>query len=258
MATKKDNDNVTIPENFSLYSLDVNSKVEKKPNGQGTLSYLSWSYAYAEARKKYPDLTYSIYRDEMNRPYIYDDALGYMVFTSVVHDGKQYDMWLPVMNSNNKAMKREAYKYTVNFKGKVTEKVVEPASMTDINKTIMRCLVKNLAVACGVGLYIYSGDDLPEADSSEPSVVQQINEKRPPAPPPEAVVQKCFQCGKAIEAYKSSKESYTAEQVAQMRAAKYGVPVCGGCAEIKRRELKAKEEAAANAFEQLTGGQTNE
>ena len=33
--------------------------------------------------------------------------------------------------------------------------------MFDINKTLMRCLVKNLAMF-GLGLYIYAGEDLPE------------------------------------------------------------------------------------------------
>ena len=33
--------------------------------------------------------------------------------------------------------------------------------MFDINTTIMRCLVKNIAMF-GLGLYIYSGEDLPE------------------------------------------------------------------------------------------------
>ena len=33
--------------------------------------------------------------------------------------------------------------------------------MFDVNKTIMRCLVKNLAMF-GLGLYIYSGEDLPD------------------------------------------------------------------------------------------------
>ena len=41
------------------------------------------------------------------------------------------------------------------------KKTVEPASMFDINKTIMRCLVKNIAMF-GLGLYIYAGEDLPE------------------------------------------------------------------------------------------------
>jgi hypothetical protein len=37
---------------------------------------------------------------------------------------------------------------------------IDAATMFDINKTIMRCLVKNLAMF-GLGLYIYAGEDLP-------------------------------------------------------------------------------------------------
>ena len=46
------------------------------------------------------------------------------------------------------------------------ERTVEAASMFDVNKTIMRCLVKNLAMF-GLGLYIYAGEDLPE-DAVQP------------------------------------------------------------------------------------------
>ena len=46
--------------------------------------------------------------------------------------------------------------------------------MFDINKTLMRCLVKNLAMF-GLGLYIFQGDDLPEksADDTTLSAPQQ-------------------------------------------------------------------------------------
>ena len=46
--------------------------------------------------------------------------------------------------------------------------------MFDINKTLMRCLVKNLAMF-GLGLYIFQGDDLPEksADDTTSSAPQQ-------------------------------------------------------------------------------------
>ena len=41
------------------------------------------------------------------------------------------------------------------------ERTVEAASMFDVNKAIMRCLVKNLAMF-GLGLYVYAGEDLPD------------------------------------------------------------------------------------------------
>ena len=83
-----------------------------------------------------------------------------MVFTEVTINGLTHMMWLPVMDGANKAMKSEGYIYDTKHKKGLT---VEPASMFDINKAIMRCLVKNLAMF-GLGLYIYSGEDLPEIE----------------------------------------------------------------------------------------------
>jgi hypothetical protein len=47
-------------------------------------------------------------------------------------------------------------------------KTVDAATTFDINKTIMRCLVKNLAMF-GLGIYIYAGEDVPEAETSAPA-----------------------------------------------------------------------------------------
>ncbi len=136
-----------------LYSLDVNAYVEQK---QG-LSYLSWAYAWAQFKKFYPDATYSIQKDENGRCYFGDESIGYMVYTSVTADGLTYEMWLPVMDGANKSMKLDSYTYQTRS----GEKTVEAISMFDINKAVMRCLVKNLAMF-GLGLYIYAGEDLPE------------------------------------------------------------------------------------------------
>lgn len=138
-----------------LFQLDVNEHVEKKNN----LSYLTWAWAWAEVKKIYPDASYTIKTFENGLPYVYDPNTGYMVFTTVTIEGLTHEMWLPVMDGANKAMKAEAYTYTTKY----GEKDVEPASMFDINKTIMRCLVKNLAMF-GLGLYIYAGEDLPEVE----------------------------------------------------------------------------------------------
>lgn len=143
-----------IKEKFiELYSLDVNKYVEKK---QG-LSYLTWSFAWAEFKKVYPDATYEVMKDENGRCYFGDEEIGYMVYTKVTAGDLTYEMWLPVMDNANKSMKLNAYTYQTRS----GEKTVEAISMFDINKTVMRCLVKNLAMF-GLGLYIYSGEDLPE------------------------------------------------------------------------------------------------
>lgn len=156
-----------------LYSLNVNENVEKKEG----LSYLSWSWAVAEILKKYPDMTYEILRFENNLPYTYDEKTGYMVFTKVTIEGITREMWLPVMDSKNKAMLDHEYTYDVkNWKtGEIVEKAVAPATMFDINKTIMRCLTKNFAMF-GLGLYIYAGEDLPEEEQNKKITEEQIKQ----------------------------------------------------------------------------------
>ena len=143
----------------TLNKVDISEHIEKK-NG---LSYLSWAWAWAEVKKIYPDATYSIIKNAEGLPYFYDQHTGYIVYTLVTIKGLTNEMWLPVMDGANKAMKSERYVYKVKDwrSGQLVEKTVEAATMFDINKTIMRCLVKNLAMF-GLGLYIYAGEDLPE------------------------------------------------------------------------------------------------
>lgn len=150
-----------IAEKFNqLSSLNLNDKVEQKNN----LSYVSWANAWKAFKEVYPTATYKVINNpQTNLPYFIDPALGIMVFTEVSADGLTYSMWLPVMDGANKAMKTEAYTYQVwdKVKKAYVERKVEGATMFDINKTLMRCLVKNLAMF-GLALYIYAGEDMPE------------------------------------------------------------------------------------------------
>ena len=150
MAEKKDQTSFE-----RLYQINVNDKTEEK-NG---LTYLSWAWAIAEFKKVHPNMTYEVKKFENGLPYVYDENTGYMVFTSVTVDSLTHEMWLPVMDGNNKAMKSRPY----TFKTKYKEVTVQAATMFDINKTIMRCLTKNLAMF-GLGLYIYAGEDLPDVE----------------------------------------------------------------------------------------------
>ena len=169
-----------------LFQINCNDKIEKKSNGSVELTYLSWTYAWGEVKKIFPDANYEILKFGDNKlPYVYDEKTGYMVFTRVEIEGISHEMWLPVMDSANKAMKDKPYKYPAkkyNYKTKeyeIIEKEVQTATMFDINKTIMRCLTKNLAMF-GLGLYIYAGEDLPEnIDEEKPTT--QVTEEKPKA-----------------------------------------------------------------------------
>lgn len=208
----------SITNNFKeLYSLDVNKYVEKK---QG-LSYLTWSFAWAEFKKVYPDAVYEVKKDENGRCYFGDAEIGYMVYTSVTADGLTYEMWLPVMDNANKSMKLKAYEYST----KSGKKTVEAISMFDINKAVMRCLVKNLAMF-GLGLYIYAGEDLPED-------IKEYN---------------CCDCGKPFEEFKDSKgKVWSAGQVYHLaiNANADKKPRCKAC-RLKYEKTLKKEEGQKN------------
>lgn len=153
----------------TLFNINVGDHIEKK-NG---LSYLSWPFAWAEVKKIFPDANYKVKLfGENNLPYVYDESTGYMVFTSVTINDLTHEMWLPVMDNSNKSMKSVKYTYDTNYRKNVP---VEPASMFDVNKAIMRCLVKNLSMF-GLGLYIYAGEDLPEKELEKilPSDVKSL------------------------------------------------------------------------------------
>lgn len=181
MAEEKKTPN-TVGDIFNtLYYLDASSHIEKK-NG---LSYLSWPWAVAEVSKVCPDWSYEVKKfGEAQLPYTLDPKTGYLVYTSVTMKGVTHDMWLPVMDGANKAMRDEPYqyeaaKYEYNPQTRRKEKTgtemktVEAATMFDINKTIMRCLVKNLAMF-GIGLFVYAGEDLPEEIPVDPVVQNEL------------------------------------------------------------------------------------
>lgn len=157
----------------NLNNANVNGHTEEK-NG---LTYLSWAWAWAEVKKAYPDANYTI--EKFNGlPYVYDENTGYMVYTTVTIEGITHEMWLPVMDGANKAMKAKPYKYQTRY----DEKTCEAATMFDVNKAIMRCLVKNLAMF-GLGLYIYAGEDLPESEKavypSRAEILKEVSKSYP-------------------------------------------------------------------------------
>ena len=118
-----------------LLKLNVNEHTEKK----GNLTYLSWAWAWDLALKADEQATYKV---EMFGDKCYMDINGTaMVFVTVTIFGKSMTCQLPVMDYKNKA-------------------ITNPDAFA-INTAIMRCMTKALSLH-GLGLYIYSGEDLPE------------------------------------------------------------------------------------------------
>jgi len=106
------------------------------------------------------------------------------------------------------------------------ERTVEAASMFDVNKAIMRCLVKNLAMF-GLGLYVYAGEDLPEDAAPQPETELQRQ------PKPKSTSQKqeqppmpciCARCNQPIKRVKLKDGSI-------MQAAEFAATHEGMCAD---------------------------
>lgn len=221
-----------------LYAVNVSGHTEKKKTGNTELTYLSWPFAWAEVKKAFPDAQYEVVKRENGLPYVFDHDTGYMVNTRVTIDGVTHEMWLPVMDGANKAMKDHDYTYFVknpNFRcaqkgadgvfrdryGKeqpeYIQKTVEPATMFDVNKTIMRCLVKNLAMF-GLGLYIYAGEDLPEgAAPAQPEIPDQPETPEQSAQAADRYIAARHELTAAIAAYVESSGKPKADVLAALK-----------------------------------------
>ncbi len=52
----------------TLFEVNVNEHIEKK----NALSYLSWAYAWAEVKKRFPEANYKVYETESGCIYFTD------------------------------------------------------------------------------------------------------------------------------------------------------------------------------------------
>lgn len=154
----------------ALSALNLNDMCEKR----GELTYLPWSDCMDVLRSAFPSATYRVIKNSEGLPYFTDPDTGIMIFTEVTIDGVTSECFLPVMDNKNQAMKLVPYTYNVwnSYKKCNEEKSVAAATMFDINKTIWRCLVKNIAIATGIGLYIFKGEDVPENSADDTRATQ--------------------------------------------------------------------------------------
>ena len=126
----------------TLNAVNVNGHTEKK-NG---LTYLSWAWAWAEIKKAFPEAFYTIYENKDGWNYHTDGRTAW-VKTGVTIEGIENIEYLPVMDFKNKSIP------------------LEQITSFDVTKAIQRSLTKACA-RHGLGLYIYAGEDLPEAEQT--------------------------------------------------------------------------------------------
>lgn len=127
----------------TLNAVNVNGHTEKKNN----LTYLSWAWAWSEVKKAYPDATYKVYETPEGCIY-WTDGKTCWVKTGVTINGLENIEYLPIMDFRNNSIP------------------VDKVTSMDVNKAIQRSLTKCCA-RHGLGLYIYAGEDLPEAEAQQ-------------------------------------------------------------------------------------------
>ena len=172
----------------TLNDINVNGKTEKK-NG---LTYLSWAWAWGEVKKLYPDANYTIYENASGWFY-HTDGKTCWVKTGVTINGIEHIEYLPVMDFRNASIP------------------VDKVTSFDVNKAIQRSLTKAVA-RHGLGLYIYAGEDLPEAEKPEDPKIP------------------CTECGCVIEPVKRRDgHMWPVEEIVKYSQSRFGRVLCPAC-----------------------------
>lgn len=185
------------------YSIDMSENIEKKKQGNGLeLSYLSWSYAWANAHNIDPEFIYTpIYWDEAgnentdrrgNRFHCVP-GVGYEVGCEIHMLGTTRREYLPVLDNSNLPLYDHPYTYQKwnNKKNGYDTKTIPAATIMDINTATKRVMVKCFALF-GIGLSIYAGEDIPKDlaswdDEDKPNQQpQKPQQKKAPANPQKA------------------------------------------------------------------------
>ena len=214
-----------------LNDVNVNEHTERK-NG---LTYLSWAWAWGELKKKYPDSYYTIY-ENADGWFYHTDGRTAWVKTGVTVVDKLAELeiehieYLPVMDHRNRSIPLDAI------------------TSFDVNKAIQRSLTKAVA-RHGLGLYIYAGEDLPEAEAD---VVEEETERYKKSmaaidnyktgKPYDTVI--CESCGKEIQPTRNSKGVIQSVQDQVDFAQKaFGKNLCLACAQDAWTGKKKESEA---------------
>lgn len=129
-----------------LSAVDVSAHVKQK-NG---MNYLSWMWAWAELKKRYP-LSYSTVHETEDGMLVWKDPKGCHVKTSVTIVWEE--------DGNVHEHRATEYLPCMDYKNKYVE--YEDVDAMLVNKTIQRSLTKCIA-RLGLGGYLFANEDLPE------------------------------------------------------------------------------------------------
>ena len=133
----------------TLSAINTADKVKEK-NG---LKYLPWSSAIQIVKGIYPNTTFEVVPQIMDdkgntRPWHDDGKTGWV------------EVIVKIQSDDGEVCEAREMLSIMNFKNQSIPS--KDITSVDANKSIKRCLCKALAIAGGIGLYIYEGEELPD------------------------------------------------------------------------------------------------
>jgi hypothetical protein len=139
---------VTSDQYLENYNLDLEGIVEIRPSGRFEAKYISWAHAIRLLKMRHPDLEVGYEYNEDMEPFFRCVTSGVYILVFMRRIGltmKTASLLYPVMD--NKFVP------------------CENPNLRDISDSMLRAAVKCIAFQTGIGLSLYSGEDIAE-DSS--------------------------------------------------------------------------------------------
>lgn len=135
------------PESFTkAYELAIGEHVEKNYKG---LSYLSWPFAFRHLKEQFPTFFVSFEESSIGWPVFGQE--GCWLLRPFLTDGcrRTPALVFPIMDNKHNAVKE--------------------LDARQVSDNIQRASVKCIATFTGLGLKLYSGEDIPKSDEKEPA-----------------------------------------------------------------------------------------
>ena len=148
-----------LPEAFTkAYELPIGEHVEKNYKG---LSYLSWPFAFRYLKEQFPTLFVAFEESTVGWPVF--GQIGCWLLRPYLTDGcrRTPALVFPIMDNKHNAVKE--------------------LDARQVSDNIQRASVKCIATFTGLGLKLYSGEDIPTSDEKEPPKLPLQQEATKPA-----------------------------------------------------------------------------
>jgi hypothetical protein len=150
---------ITAEQFLQAYDLSIGEHVEKNYKG---LSYLSWPFAFRYLKQEFPGLYVAFEESTLGWPVF--GQIGCWLLRPYLTDGcsRTPALVFPLMDNKHNALKE-----------------LDARAVSD---NIQRASVKCIATFTGLGLKLYSGEDIPKSDEKEQPKLALQQEAKKPAP----------------------------------------------------------------------------